>query len=275
MRRFCRVFVAFALCLGVAGCGESTAAVPPDATSLQRTTTSSSAPTSSSVDMPVSQQSSAFVSVVDGDTIETSAGRVRIIGIDTPEVGQCGYGDASHAISEVLSAGDPITLELPKGENDVDKYGRLLRYVVTADGSDIGLRQIEAGYAAPRYDSTDGYPAHPQEEKYHAAAIAYVGPNGVIVTPNCPDQVAPPDSVAGQAPSDGTDEHAGGTAETTASADPWWTKYSSCSKLKKNTVGDPTGPFNRDNPGEADIYNWFQYGTGHRGDGDGDGLACE
>jgi len=25
----------------------------------------------------------------------------------------------------------------------------------------------------------------------------------------------------------------------------------------------------------VEIYNWFQFGTGYRGDGDGDGLACE
>ena len=55
----------------------------------------------------------------------------------------------------------------------------------------------------------------------------------------------------------------------------WWLQYPSCSKLKKNTVGDPKGPFSVDDPAEVDIYNWFQYGTGHSGDGDGDGLACE
>ncbi|MDQ2669592.1 MAG: hypothetical protein M3Y31_03095, partial [Gemmatimonadota bacterium] len=66
-------------------------------------------------------------------------------------------------------------------------------------------------------------------------------------------------------------------AETTAPVtdDAWWTKYSSCTKLKKNTVGDPTGPFRGDDPRQADIYDWFAYGTGNHGDGDDDGLACE
>ena len=36
-----------------------------------------------------------------------------------------------------------------------------------------------------------------------------------------------------------------------------------------------SGLWERYNPAEVDIYDWFQYGTGHRGDGDGDGLACE
>ena len=36
-----------------------------------------------------------------------------------------------------------------------------------------------------------------------------------------------------------------------------------------------TGPFDRDDPAQAEIYEWFAFGTGNRGDGDGDGLACE
>lgn len=29
------------------------------------------------------------------------------------------------------------------------------------------------------------------------------------------------------------------------------------------------------NPAQTEIYNHFQYGTSYRGDGDGDGWACE
>ena len=59
------------------------------------------------------------------------------------------------------------------------------------------------------------------------------------------------------------------------SVDEWWRQYSSCTKLKKNTNGHPTGPFSRDNPPEAAVYDWFANGTGNNGDGEGDGLACE
>lgn len=57
--------------------------------------------------------------------------------------------------------------------------------------------------------------------------------------------------------------------------DEWWKQYTSCTKLKKNPNGHPTGPFSRDNPAEAAIYDWFADGTGNNGDGEGDGLACE
>lgn len=200
--------------------------------------------------------------VIDGDTIETSAGRVRLIGIDTPERGECGYEEASEGIAELLADGDPLVLVLPPGQNDTDSYDRLLRYVYTSAGVDVGLAQVESGHAIARYDSRDGYPEHPYENAFHDAQIAAMDDDGDVVTLSCGAGMFAEDSGAGS-----VDLESGG--------DEWWTQYSSCSKLKKNTVGDPKGPFSVDDPAEVDIYNWFQYGTGHSGDGDGDGLACE
>ena len=191
------------------------------------------------------------VSVIDGDTIETSAGTVRIIGIDTPERGECGYDAATAAIAALVSEGEAVTLELPPGQNDTDTHGRLIRYVTAPDGTDLGLTQLERGMAVARYDSTDGYPAHPREEAYHAAQIATFGPDGTVVTVDC----------------------AATPAASTEGA--WWEQYPSCGRLKRNDVGHPTGPFHRDDPAEADAYEWFAHTTGNNGDGDGDGLACE
>lgn len=197
-----------------------------------------------------------LVAITDGDTIKTSEGRVRIIGIDTPEEGECGFEQSSAALAALLKPGDSLILESPEATDDEDQYGRLLRYVSTVDGLDIGLMQLEAGHAVARYDSTDGYAHHPREEQYREAQQATLDADGNVIATYCLTQVAPaPD------PAEAVDE--------------WWLQYGSCSQLKKNAVGHPTGPFNRDNPAEVDIYNWFAYGTGHRGDGDGDGLACE
>jgi endonuclease YncB( thermonuclease family) len=194
-----------------------------------------------------------FVSVIDGDTIETSAGTVRIIGIDTPERGECGNDAANAAIESQLAPGDTVTLELPSGENDQDQYGRLIRYVTTAAGVDLGLLQLQAGNAVARYDSSDDYPAHPREADYHAAQLATLSEGSVITVACQPPAVLPPP----------------------ASADRWWEQYSSCTKLKNNTVGHRTGPFNRDDPTQAEPYDWFANRTGNNGDGDRDGLACE
>ncbi|MGC4154463.1 MAG: thermonuclease family protein [Propionicimonas sp.] len=192
-----------------------------------------------------------FVSVVDGDTIRTEAGTVRIIGIDAPERGECGHQEASATIEKLLAPGDLVWLELPPGQNDRDRHGRLVRFVTTESGVDVGLAQLEAGNAVARYDSTDGYPEHPREAAYHAAQIATRDADGGVVTTSCANPTTPP------------------------AGDRWWEQYQSCGQLKRNTNGHPTGPFNRDNPAEADIYDWFANQTGNNGDGDGDGLACE
>ncbi len=59
-------------------------------------------------------------------------------------------------------------IRLFASDEDTDKYGRLLRYV-NIHGKDAGLRLIKSGLAIARYDSRDGYGAHPREDDYIAA----------------------------------------------------------------------------------------------------------
>ena len=102
--------------------------------------------------------------VVDGDTIRvTGGGIVRLIGVDTPERGECGYAEAK-AITTQLVLNKDVTLEAG-AKSDTDKYGRFLRYV-NVDGYDVGLTLIRYGYAKARYDSRDGYGYHPYEDAY-------------------------------------------------------------------------------------------------------------
>ena len=262
----------FVVALGAAGC-EPSASSTADVTTVSSTaspsstarpTASSSAPVHEAPTGPA-QESATFVAVVDGDTIETSAGTVRLVGIDAPEHGECGYSEASMTIGRLVLPGDAVVLELPVGENDRDQYDRLIRFVTTEAGVDLGLWQLEAGNAIARYDSTDGYLEHPREAECHSAQVADAGPDGSVVTVACQEEAQ--QSVAPLVDIQAT--------EATAPEDPWWQQYSSCSRLKKNTVGHPKGPFRADDPAEVDIYNWFQFGTGHSGDGDNDGLACE
>jgi len=65
--------------------------------------------------------------VIDGDTLELASGRdVRLVGIDTPEVGECGYEKAAANLS-YLTLGQQVSLAV--SDEDQDRYGRLLRYV--------------------------------------------------------------------------------------------------------------------------------------------------
>ena len=107
--------------------------------------------------------------VVDGDTIDVDPlGRVRLVGIDTPEQDMCSYAQATAAMTDLVQ-GRTVLLVHPAGVADTDPYGRLLRYVDLPDGTDVGLAQLEAGWARTAYDSTDGYPKHPREATYRAA----------------------------------------------------------------------------------------------------------
>ncbi|HEY5423922.1 MAG TPA: thermonuclease family protein [Ilumatobacteraceae bacterium] len=110
-------------------------------------------------------------SVVDGDTIDVVgpdgyASTVRLIGIDTPERNQCGFAAATHAMTTLVDDKDVVLS--PGARDDIDKYGRLLRYV-GVDGVDAGKAMIDAGLAIARYDSRDGYGRHIREDDYVAA----------------------------------------------------------------------------------------------------------
>lgn len=102
--------------------------------------------------------------IVDGDTITMSDGStVRLIGIDTPERGKCGYEESSALLAQLIN-GQNITL-VTGARDDIDKYGRLLRYV-EANGVDLDLKMIESGRAIARYDGRDGYGVHTRQDAY-------------------------------------------------------------------------------------------------------------
>ena len=119
--------------------------------------------------------------MIDGDTVVVSGRQhVRLIGIDTPEQGQCGYDAATRSLQRLVLH-RRVRLLAPPGESDTDRYRRLLRYVVVR-GRDAGLAQVEAGYAVARYDSHDGYPAHPRERRYRDAARAAQARHTAVVS---------------------------------------------------------------------------------------------
>ena len=106
--------------------------------------------------------------IIDGDTIEVTdaAGyteQVRLIGIDTPERGECGFKESGARLSELILNSD--VLLVTGGTDNQDRYKRLLRYVDFGE-IDAGLVLIQEGFAIARYDSRDGYPQHDRESEY-------------------------------------------------------------------------------------------------------------
>jgi micrococcal nuclease len=87
--------------------------------------------------------------VVDGDTIELATGaRVRLLQIDTPEVGsgECYSRAAATELRRLVPDGSVLSLEADAPLDLVDRYGRLLRYV-HAGGRNVNLELVRRGAA--------------------------------------------------------------------------------------------------------------------------------
>jgi endonuclease YncB( thermonuclease family) len=87
--------------------------------------------------------------VADGDTFTVRIGsveeRVRLIGVDTPETGECWSAEATSVLRELLG-GEVV---LVADETDRDRFGRLLRYA-ERDGIDLGVEMVRRGAAIAR-----------------------------------------------------------------------------------------------------------------------------
>ena len=90
--------------------------------------------------------------VVDGDTIDISPSvegrsRVRLIGMDTPEVyfGTQPYGSEASAFAKRELDGEQVGLELDVQK--IDPYGRVLAYVYLPDGMMFNETLLREGYA--------------------------------------------------------------------------------------------------------------------------------
>lgn len=111
--------------------------------------------------------------IIDGDTVVFGDTTVRVVGVDTPERGACGYEEATDFTSNLV-LNKEVTLLAPGEELETDQHGRSL-YYVSIDGEDLGELLISNGYAVARYDSTDGYSKHPNQELYHELTNSTVG----------------------------------------------------------------------------------------------------
>jgi micrococcal nuclease len=89
-------------------------------------------------------------SITDGDTLRTAGGlRVRLIGIDTPEVSggkQCFADEAKGHLARLVPPGSAVRLVYDKERQD--RFGRDLAYVYRAgDGTHVNLAMVVDGYA--------------------------------------------------------------------------------------------------------------------------------
>ena len=95
------------------------------------------------------------VRVTDGDTLRVRLRSgahvsVRMLGIDTPERGQCGADDATANLRRLAPVGSTVNLVSDRTQAAKDRYGRLLRYVQRVGGyGDLSFRQAWDGFTRP------------------------------------------------------------------------------------------------------------------------------
>ena len=179
------------------------------------------------------------IDVIDGDTIKLANGStIRILGIDTPEIGDCGADIATEVVRNYV-LGKVVRLMIDSLADDVDRYGRLLRYV-EINKIDVGLKLVESGLAdSYKYDSSTGYP-YDREELYHKAQGSLYK---CIPPTNMPTkiQVIPTQASASS--------HCSGRV------------FSNCAEMKAAGCA----------PAIRGVDDWYRSAR----DGDNDGVACE
>jgi micrococcal nuclease len=143
--------------------------------------------------------------VVDGDTVDVRlttgrTERIRLIGIDTPERGQCDAAKAT-TFARTLVQGRAAFLQGDATQATRDRYGRLLAYVWVG-GRDLGYRQLARGLAKVYvYDRPfQRLAAYEQAERtgktrgdgIWKACTAAPPPTGGKCDPSYPDVCIPP-----------------------------------------------------------------------------------
>ncbi len=125
---------------------------------------------------PTTYRDATVTNVVNGELVEVSlpsgATRVRLIGIDAPEVVgpgepfQCYGAEATSRAGELL-AGQPVRLEVDASQGERDAAGNLLAYVWLLDGSMYNARMIAEGFALER----SGAAAYRWQGQFQAAEL--------------------------------------------------------------------------------------------------------
>lgn len=81
--------------------------------------------------------------IVDGDTVDSDIGKIRMLGINSPEKGEPYYKEAKDFLNEELLN---KTAGIEYGKDKKDRYGRTLGYLFL-NNKNINLKQVEQGLA--------------------------------------------------------------------------------------------------------------------------------
>ncbi|MFR9807324.1 thermonuclease family protein [Pseudonocardia sp. RS010] len=124
--------------------------------------------------------------VIDGDTLALEDGRqVQLVGIDAPELDECGGAEAMSFIRRELT--DKIVRIYEDGDTGEDRVGRPLRYVRYGENAsatkDLAHEMLRDGLVR-RFPAYAGNPAYTLELEaaYQAASVRSLGIYGLACT---------------------------------------------------------------------------------------------
>lgn len=130
--------------------------------------------------IPGSNVSGKVAKVFDGDTFQLTTGtRVRLMGIDAPELDECGGQEARDYLNELI-----LNQNVGMSQKTTEAYGRDLAIVNQGDIFVNGM-MMEAGWGRPDYRKNTF--REELTENYHQAQRAGKGLWGMCVSMNPPN----------------------------------------------------------------------------------------
>ncbi|MDF1496549.1 MAG: thermonuclease family protein [Patescibacteria group bacterium] len=132
---------------------EASSQISPTSTQINKTSETSA------TNNEAGDTNALVVSIADGDTLtaimDSEPGtevKVRFLGVNTPETVdprrpvEC-FGKEASEFTKSLLSNQRIKLEADPEADEIDKYGRLLRNIYLADGTDVNAELVKQGYA--------------------------------------------------------------------------------------------------------------------------------
>lgn len=108
---------------------------------------------------------------VDGDTLAVTIDghdeRVRLLGIDAPETGDCGANTAQARLQDLVD-GQALTLTLDPIADDIDRFGRVLAYIATDTHDDLAHTLLTEGLVSAWWPAREPTPT--RGDTYQATA---------------------------------------------------------------------------------------------------------
>ncbi len=144
------VFILMVSIIGIAGCASDNSYNNSVSSNSQSSNSQGGLNNTPQTSVNAHYEASGYCNyVVDGDTIDVEGiGRIRFVGVNTPERGQAGYNEAKDFVKS-LCLFKTVYLDIDDAKH-YDKYGRTLAVIYVGD-TNVNAELLKRGYAEVMY----------------------------------------------------------------------------------------------------------------------------